>query len=93
MPEYLAERYEPGIAAHKLRDDARRLAQVVTAMREEGESIELLGLTYLPSDEGAFSRFRSPSEALVAEAHKRGGVPFERIVEVLPVEIDEGGAQ
>lgn len=90
MHEYLVERYEPGIAAKRLRMDARRLADAVSAMREEGAPIELLGLTFLPDDEGAFSRFKSPSRELVAEAHRRAAIPFERIVEALTVDIDGG---
>jgi hypothetical protein len=90
MPQYIAERYEPGIAASKLQEDARRLADAVSTMRAEGAAIELLGLTFVPGDEGAFSRFECPSVELVVEAHKRAAVPFERIVEALPVAIENG---
>jgi hypothetical protein len=86
MPEYLAERYEPGIAADTLRSDARRLADTVSAMRDEGAAIEFLGVTFLPTDEGAFTRFSSVSEQLVALAHERASIPFERITEALQLE-------
>jgi hypothetical protein len=93
MPEYLVERYEPGIAAESLRADARRLAAAVSAMRAEGEPIEFLGVTFLPGDEGVFSRFTSDSEGLVAVAHERASIPFERIVEAVPLEIERGVAE
>jgi hypothetical protein len=88
MPEYLVERYEPGIAAESLRADARRLAAAVSAMRREGTSIEFLGLTFMPTDEGVFARFTSDSEGLVAVAHERASVPFERIVEAVPLAME-----
>jgi len=87
MPEYLAERYEPGLAADGLRADARRLAEATAALRRDGARIEFLGLTFLPGDEGVFARFISSSEELVARAHQRAAIPYERIVEAQPVEI------
>jgi hypothetical protein len=88
MPEFLAERYQPGIEAESLRADAHRLAAAVAAMRREGASIEFLDLTFVPTDEGAFARFASSSEALVAIAHERAAVPVERIVETRRISID-----
>lgn len=81
MPEYLSERYEPGAAAESLQADTERLAEAVAAMRLDGAAIEFLGSTFLPKDDGIFSRFASDSEGLVAAAHARASVPFERIVE------------
>ena len=87
MPEYLVERYQPGLAADGLRADARRLAEATAALRRDGAAIELLGLTYLPGDEGVFERFASSSEDLVARVHERAAIPYERIVEAQPVDI------
>ncbi|HVS86088.1 MAG TPA: hypothetical protein VHD91_10695 [Gaiellaceae bacterium] len=81
MPEYLTERYEPGAAAETLQADAVRLADAVAALRLDGAAIEFLGSTFLPEDDGVFSRFASDSEELVAEVHQRASVPFERIIE------------
>jgi len=89
MHEYLVERYEPGIGEERLKADARRLAQVVAAMRRDGAAIEFLSLTFLPADEGAFSWLTSASEELVTTAFERADIPFERIVEAVPVEVLE----
>lgn len=88
MPDYLVERYEPGISAETLRADALRLSSAVEALRREGASIDFGGLTFVPGDEGVFASFKSTSQALVALAHRRAQVPFERIVETEPVNVE-----
>lgn len=87
MGEYLVERYEAGISADTLRGEARRLTQAVSTMRDEGASIDFLGLTFLPSDEGVLARFTSESKELVVGAHERASVRFERIVEAVPLDV------
>jgi hypothetical protein len=90
MPEYLTERYEPGLSVDAARADALRLAETVAAMQAEGARITFLGFTFLPGDEGSFGRFRSSSTELVAAACARAAVACERIVETVPV-ANEGG--
>ena len=90
MLEYLAERYEPGATRERVEADAAKLAAAADRLRADGHLIEFLGSTFMPTDEGVFSRFASVSEELVALAHERAAVPFERIVEARPLEIEKG---
>ena len=90
MPEFLAERYEPGATAEALSADVVRLTEAVAAMREEGAAIEFLGASFLPVDEGMFAHFASASEQLVADAHTRAAIPYARIVETRQL---QGGTQ
>ena len=82
MPEYLAERYEPGAARDQIEADAAKLA-AAAALLAEGHPIEFLGSTFVPGDEASLSRFRSGSAELVEAAHRRAAVPLERVVEAL----------
>jgi hypothetical protein len=47
--------------------------------------VRYLGSTIVPGDEACFCQFEGPSEAAVAEANTRAGVPFDRIVEAVAV--------
>lgn len=85
MAEFLVERYEPDGTAERLAVEIGRLADAVLALQGEGVAIELLGCDFLPADEGIFARFASDSEAMVAVAYERAGVPYERILETLPL--------
>ena len=44
-----------------------------------------LGSTIVPQDEACFCQFEGPSEAAVAEANRRAGVAFDRIVQGVTV--------
>jgi len=83
MPEYLAERYEPGATREQFEADASRLAVAVGKLRAEGHVIEFLGSTFMQGDEACLSRFASSSAELVEAAHQLASVPVERVVEAL----------
>jgi hypothetical protein len=85
MAEFLVERYEPDGTATGLAAETERLAEAVLALQAEGVAIELRGCDFLPADDGVFARFLSDSDALVAAAYERAGVPYERILETLPL--------
>lgn len=85
MPEYLAERYEPGTTAEQSGVEAARLAAAVRAMRRAGQSIDFLGVTFVPRDEASLAHFLGDSVDVVAAAHDRAGIRVDRIVEVLSV--------
>ena len=88
MPEFLAERYQSGLGLEDLKSEALRLTRAVAAMHQDGATIEFLGMTFLPGDEGVFAHFISASEDLVARAHELATLRFDRIVPVQPVELD-----
>jgi hypothetical protein len=79
--EFLAERYESGVTREKIKADAVGLAAAVDQLRAEGHEIEFIGSTFFPGDEACLSRFMSSSADLVAAAHRRASVAFERVVE------------
>jgi hypothetical protein len=81
MPEYLAERYEPGATRAQVEVDASRLAAAARKLEAEGHLIEFLGSTFVPGDEACLSRFASSSAELVEAAHRLASVPVERVVE------------
>jgi len=82
---YVVERYLPGVAHSELLTSLERLGRATEELRSEGTRVLYLGSTIVPTDEACFCQFEGPSEAAVAEANTRAGVPFDRIVEAVPV--------
>jgi hypothetical protein len=85
MPEYFAERYEPGATRAQIEAENVRLAEAAGGLRAEGHQIEFLGSTFVPGDEASLAWFRSSSPKLVETAHRRALVGLERVVEALSV--------
>jgi len=83
MPEYLAERYDPGTSREQIEADTARLSAAAGELRAEGHMVEFLGLVFVPVDESSLSRFASSSAELVDLLHRRASVPFARIVEAV----------
>jgi Protein of unknown function (DUF4242) len=88
---YVVERYLPGIAPEELALALERLAEAVAQLRAEGMQMRYLGSTIVPEDEACFCQFEAWSEADVAAANRRAGIPFDRIVEALAVAPAAGG--
>ena len=90
---YVAERYLAGVSRSELERSLDGLRQVTRELREEGVDVRYLGSTIVLVDEACFCQFEAPSEAAVAEANRRAGVSFDRIVSavaVLPAAVREG---
>jgi hypothetical protein len=79
--EYLVEHYWPGVT----QDAFRHAAELVRASADTLEGIRFLHSTLVPEDESAFCVFAASSSALVAEAYRLAGVPYERILDALDV--------
>lgn len=77
---YVVERYLPGLAPEELEQLLERLGQAARELEEEGTPVRYLGSTIVPGDEACFCQFEAPSEQAVAEANRRAGAPFDRIV-------------
>jgi hypothetical protein len=77
---YVVERYLPGVSRITLERQLERLAQVT-----RGTPVEYLGSTIVLEDEACFCQFEAPSEEAVAEANRRAGIPFDRIVGAVAV--------
>ena len=46
----------------------------------EQSGVRYLGSTIVLGDDACFCQFEGPTEAAVAEANRRAGIPFDRIV-------------
>jgi hypothetical protein len=83
---YLVERYWPGITEASFRAAHDRLRKATEVLRRQGTEVVHLRSTLAEGEEAVFSFFRAGSTADVAEANRRGDVPFDRIVPVVEVE-------
>lgn len=77
---YVVERYLPGVSRAELERQLERLERVT-----RGTPVQYFGSTIVPADEACFCQFEGPSEEAVAEANRRAGVPFDRIVPAVAV--------
>jgi Nickel responsive protein SCO4226-like len=85
---YVVERYLPGLS----RSDLLHGLSKVDRGSEQGESqaVRYLGSTIVLGDEACFCQFEGPSEAAVAEANRKAGLPFDRIVPAVTVRASKG---
>jgi hypothetical protein len=74
---YVVERYLPGLTRSDILQGLSRLGR--------GSEVRYLGSTIVLGDEACFCQFEGPSEAAVAEANRKAGVPFDRIVTAVTV--------
>jgi hypothetical protein len=79
---FLVEQYWPGVTAEAFELAAER---VRASADELGAEIRVLHSTLVPGDEAAFCVFLASSPALVVEAYRRAGVPYERILDALDI--------
>lgn len=85
------ERYWPGVTVEEVRSASGRLREAVRQLRAEGVPLRYLRSTLVPEEETVFSLFGARSAEDVAEANRRGGVPFDRIVPATDVDGPEEG--
>ena len=81
---YVVERYLPGLLRSDLLRGLSRLEQLEDRAGE-APAVRYLGSTIVLRDEACFCQFEGPSEAAVAEANRRAGLPFNRIVPAVTV--------
>jgi Nickel responsive protein SCO4226-like len=74
---FVVERYLPGLSRSDLLHGLSRLERDATSERR---AVRYLGSTIVLGDEACFCQFEGPSEAAVAEANRRAGLSFDRIV-------------
>jgi Protein of unknown function (DUF4242) len=82
---YVVERYLPGVSSSELERALVVLRRTTREMRSDGTPVRYLGSTIVPDDEACFCEFEAPSQAAVAEANRRAGVAFDRIVPAVAV--------
>jgi hypothetical protein len=83
---YVVERYLPGLSRANLLPGLSKLESAIEELQGEGSAVRYLGSTVVLGDEACFCQFEGPSEAAVAEANRRAGLPFDRIVPALLVD-------
>jgi hypothetical protein len=84
---FVVERYLPGLSRSGLLHGLSRLERDA---RSERQTVRYLGSTIVLGDEACFCHFEGPSEAAVAEANRRAGLSFDRIVPAVTVRPTKG---
>ena len=84
MPSYMVECYWPEITEQHAN---YALASIIHHQKEApvSELVQPIGCFLVPSDGMAFFLFVGPSAALVRKAGELTALPFDRIVESVPV--------
>jgi hypothetical protein len=83
---FVVERYLPGLPHAELLAALTRLRNGIDELTGEAAGVRYLDSTIVPGDEACYCRFEGPTEAAVAEANRRAGLPFDRIVPAVTVE-------
>jgi hypothetical protein len=87
---YVVERYLPGLVRTRLLPGLSKLESALEELDGEGSAVRYLGSTIVLGDEACFREFEAPSEAAVAVANRRAGLPFDRIVPAVLVHPTRG---
>ena len=83
---YIVERYLPGLDREELLRSLERLKRVTAELGDEGTQVRYLDSKIVAEDEACYCTFEAVSEAAVAEANRRAGLAFDRIVAAVAVE-------
>jgi hypothetical protein len=87
---YVVERYLPGLLRSDLLRGLSHLERALDTPRGEAAAVRYLGSTIVIQDEACFCQFEGPSDAAIAEANRRAGLPFDRIVPAVTVTPTKG---
>ena len=87
---YVVERYLPGLSRTSLLHGLSRLEQAIEAEPGETQAVRYLGSTIVLEDEACYCQFEGPTEAAVAEANRKAGLSFDRIVPAVTVHPTKG---
>lgn len=83
---WLVECYAPGLVVASVNESAARARTAVEVVRGSGQRIEYLGALFVAGDEAVFHAFEAEEEAIVADASRRAGLAYQRIVESVAVQ-------
>ena len=87
---YVVERYLPGLSRTDLLQGLSRVEQERGALQAGTPAVRYLGSTIVLGDEACFCQFEGPSEEAVAEANRKAGLSFDRIVPAVIVRPTKG---
>ena len=82
MPDYLVERYLPGLTAADVHAAIRRTTAIADRMAADGIPIRYLTSAFIAEEEACFCQFEAPSRESVAAANERAAFPYARILAV-----------
>lgn len=83
---FLAELYLPGSGAGGPAEAAARARAAAEKLASDGQSLRFLRITFVPEDETCFVAYEAATAETVAEAGRRAGLDFERIVPAVEAE-------
>jgi hypothetical protein len=83
---YLVECYWPAVSQDEHAAAAGRAGTAALEARRGGHELEFLGSILVPEEETVFCLFAG-AEHDVRAASERAGLPFERVLESVPVEL------
>jgi Nickel responsive protein SCO4226-like len=81
---FVVERYLPGLSCSDFLRDLAKLERTQEMPYAAG-GVRYLGSTIVLGDEACYCHFEGPTEAAVAEANRRAGLSFDRIVPAVTV--------
>lgn len=87
VPCYLVEWYHSAVTEEPLDDTAARLKDSAVLMSEQGNTVRLLNLLAVPTDEVLFAVFTADSATAVAQACDRAGIPAQRVSTATEVDL------
>ena len=83
MPRYLVELYMSRMGAGCLPQAGARARAGAEALAREGTPVRYVRSFFVPKDETWFLIYEGPSSAAVEAAANAGGIPFERVAELI----------
>jgi hypothetical protein len=87
---YVVERCLPGLSRSDLLHGLSRPERVMEEQPGETPAVRYLGSTIVLEDEACYCQFEGPSEAAVAEANRKAGLSFDRIVPAVTITPTKG---
>jgi cell division inhibitor SulA len=87
MTRFVAESYPVGLDRARLTEAARRARRAASEMRAEGSAIRFVKSAFVPAEDALICLFDAPSSELVMELSRRSGLPVERIVEAVDLNV------
>jgi DNA-binding SARP family transcriptional activator len=82
---FLVERYLPGLTGGQLRMIQRALGEAARQLAGEGEELEYVRTTYLPSSQRCFCVFRAAGVEVVERLNTVAQIPFTQIHEAVDI--------
>jgi hypothetical protein len=90
MPSYMTESYLSSARRSELDSQATRARDAALALTEQGQEVAYQRSAFVPEDEVCLHWFIAPSRAAVAELGRLARLEFDRVIEELEQQPQEG---